>query len=125
MDGKTRAIVAHFTLIGWIIALIVNNSDDKGKDELASFYIRQMLGLILIWFALQLVRGFLVSGFSIGGTLGIPGTGIYSLFIGSVFTFLGIAVFILWILSLVGAAGGEKKLTPFFGEYFQDWFKSL
>lgn len=42
MDGKTKAIVAHITWIGWIIALILNSSE---KDEIASFFIRQLLGL--------------------------------------------------------------------------------
>ena len=45
MDGKTKAIVAHITLIGWIIALVLNSQQ---KDEYASFYIRQMLELIIL-----------------------------------------------------------------------------
>ena len=44
MDGKTKAIVAHITYIGWIIALVVNMNE---KDEIASFYIRQLLGIYL------------------------------------------------------------------------------
>lgn len=95
MDGKTKAIVAHLHLIGWIIALVLNSQE---KDEFASFYIRQMLGLIilsLIWI--------------------IPIIG----------WIIGIAVMVLWILSIIGAASGEKKLTPVVGQYFQDWFKTL
>ena len=95
MDGKTKAIVAHLTLIGWIIALILNNQE---KDEFASFYIRQMLGLIILNFIWI-----------------IP-------FIGWI---LGIVVTVFWILSLIGAAQGEKKLTPVLGESFQKWFSSL
>jgi hypothetical protein len=34
MDGKTKAIVAHITIIGWIIALVINSND---KDEFASY----------------------------------------------------------------------------------------
>lgn len=34
MDGKTKAIVAHITIIGWIIALVINSSE---KDEFASY----------------------------------------------------------------------------------------
>ncbi len=95
MDGKTKAIVAHLTLIGWVIALVLNSQQ---KDEFASFYIRQMLGLIilnLIWI--------------------IPIIG----------WIIGIIVMVLWILSIIGAASGEKKLTPVIGQYFQDWFKAL
>lgn len=44
MDPKTRGIVAYLTPIGWIVALVTNNP----KDELASFHIRQMLGLMLV-----------------------------------------------------------------------------
>lgn len=95
MDGKTKAIVAHITLIGWIIALVLNSQE---KDEYASFYIRQMLGLLIISFL----------GF-------IP-------LLGLIF---GIAALVLWIISLIGAASGEMKALPVVGTYFQDWFKSL
>lgn len=29
MDSKTKAIVAHITLIGWIIALLLNQGENK------------------------------------------------------------------------------------------------
>ena len=96
MDGKTKAIVAHITIIGWIIALVINSSE---KDEFASYYIRQLLGIYLAGFILSLIP-----------------------FIGWI---LSIVVFVFWILSLVGAIQGEKKETPWLGKYFQDWFKAL
>ena len=95
MDGKTKAIVAHLTLIGWIIALVLNSQE---KDEFASFYIRQMLGLIILNFIWL-----------------IP-------FIGWI---LGLVVLVFWILSLIGAAQGERKPVPIFGDMFQQWFASL
>ena len=95
-DGKNIALIAHLTLIGWIIAFVMNNNT---KSEFGSFYIRQVLGLGLCGLVLSFIplRGWL-------GSLGI---------------------FVLWIMSLIGALNGEKKLTPVLGEYFQDWFKSL
>ncbi|RXJ52568.1 DUF4870 domain-containing protein [Gelidibacter gilvus] len=95
-DGKNIALIAHLTLIGWVIALVMNNNT---KSEFGSFYIRQVLGLGLCGLVLSFipVLGWIVS--------------------------LGILV--LWIMSLIGATSGEKKLTPVLGEYFQDWFKSL
>jgi uncharacterized membrane protein len=96
MDGKTKAIIAHITLIGWIIALVLNSSD---KDELASYYIRQMLGL-MIFSLLSMIPGI----------------------VGSIF---GIVAIVFWILSLISAAQGEMKPLPVIGEHFQDWFKSL
>ncbi len=95
-DGKNVAIIAHIWWIGWIIALVMNNSDKK--TELGSFYIRQMLGLLLISFL---------------GWIPVIGW------------ILSIAILVFWIMSLIGSLSGEKKLTPILGEYFQDWFKSL
>lgn len=95
-DGKNVATIAHITLIGWVIALVMNNGN---KTELGSFYIRQMLGLII----LSIVFAF------------IPLLG----------WVLNIAMVVLWIMSLVGALSGEKKLTPVLGEHFQKWFSSI
>ncbi|MCC5942007.1 MAG: hypothetical protein JJU37_10740 [Balneolaceae bacterium] len=97
MDDKTKSIVAHITLIGWIVALVLNQGDKK--TELTSFYIRQMLGLILLSI--------------VGGLIPI------------VNFFAWIIVLVLWVMSLIGAINGEEKLTPYVGEYFQDWFKAL
>ncbi len=96
MDGKTKAIVAHITLIGWIIALVFNSNE---KDEFASYYIRQLLGLYLLNLVLWMIP---VIGW-----------------------LLNIVVFVFWIMSLVGSIQGEKKETPIVGKYFQEWFKSL
>lgn len=96
-DGKNVAIIAHITLIGWVIAIVMNGGEKK--TEYASFYIRQMLGLVILGVVLGL----------------IPVINLFS----------WIPVVILWIMSLIGALGGNKKLTPVVGHYFQDWFKSL
>ncbi len=95
-DGKNVAIIAHFTLIGWIIALVMNGSN---KTEIGSFYIRQMLGLIIL---------------SVIGS-----------FIPFVNLIVWIAVLVLWLISLIGAFSGEKKEIPLLGGQFQEWFKSL
>ena len=96
MDGKTRAIIAHITIVGWIIALVINKNE---KDEFASFYIRQTLGIML----LALVLGI------------IP-----------VINFIAwIIPFVLWILSLINSIQRELKPSPVVDTYFQDWFKSL
>jgi len=96
MDGKTKAIVAHITWIGWVIALIINSSQ---KDEIASYYIRQTLGIYLF--------------------------GLVITFIPVINIFGWILVFVLWILSLIGAVNGEMKESPVVGKYFQDWFKGM
>ena len=96
MDGKTKAIVAHITWIGWLIALIVNSSQ---KDEIASFYIRQLLGLYLFGLVITFIPVINIIGW--------------------------ILVLVFWIISLISAVNGEMKELPVVGKYFQDWFKGI
>jgi uncharacterized membrane protein len=101
-QGKTRAIIAHITLIGWIIAIVMNNSETK--DKYASFYIRQMLGIIIIGVSLSVVGMILPT------------------ILGSILPLLAI---VPWILSLVNATQDKMEPLPVVGDMFQDWFKSL
>lgn len=103
-EGKLRAIIAHITIIGWIIAIVMNN---EKKDEFASFYIRQTLGIFVLAIAVAFLSTVLI--------FIIP-------FLG-VILYLGILVIL--IMSLVWAISGEKKALPIVGDQFQEWFKSL
>jgi len=96
MDGKTKAIVAHITWIGWLIALILNSSE---KDEITSFYIRQLLGLYLFSIVISFIPVVNIVGW--------------------------IITLVFWIMSLVGSINGEQKEIPWVGKYFQDWFKGI
>ncbi len=101
-QGKTTAIISYITFIGTIIAIVMNN--DK-KNSFASFHIRQALGLALlqlIAYALRIYLG-----------LGLLGW------------FLGVAVFVLIIIGVLGALQGEEKKVPFLGDQFQEWFKQI
>ena len=93
--GKGVAIIAHLWWIGWIIALIMNNGN---KTELGSFYIRQTLGI----FILSLLSFIPVIGWVIG-----------------------LATIVLWVISFIGAIGGNQKPLPVLGDKFQEWFKSI
>ena len=103
MDAKVKAIVAHLWWIGWVIALVVNMNQ---KEEFASFYIRQLLG---IWIA-----GIAVSVVGI-----VPVIGWFVAIVG------GIILFVFWLMSLIWSISGEMKTVPWIGEYFQDWFRTL
>ncbi len=94
-ESKTVAIIAHITIIGWIVAVVMNSNN---KSEFASFYIRQTL-------LLNLVLSFGV----------VP-------FLGRI---VGLIAFVFLILSLLYALGGNKAKLPLVGEYFQNWFKGL
>ncbi|MFC6860461.1 hypothetical protein [Zunongwangia atlantica] len=101
-NGKTTAIVAYITIIGFIIAIFMNMDD---KDKLASFHIRQAFGAHIIFYLL----GAVASMFS-------------DLFIPSAFYLVSV---IIWIYGLVAAVQGEFKMIPYIGVYFQKWFKSI
>lgn len=103
-QGKTRAIIAHITIIGWIIALVMNN---EKKDEFASFYIRQTLGIFLMGIAASILSMLLL--------FVVP-------FLGPI---ISLGVLAVLIVSLVWAVNGEKKELPVVGPMFQEWFKSL
>lgn len=102
-EGKTIAIVSYITIIGLIIAFVLNN--DK-KNTFASYHIRQSLGLGIFAIAL------LIIGF-------VP-------YIGPIINMLGsILLLVLWILGIINAANGEEKPLPIVGKQFQEWFKNI
>lgn len=104
LSPKTIAIISHLTIIGWVFALIKHQ---QRQSEMSAFYLRQTLGITLLG----------VAGTFISTSLGSLGAASSSV--------IGIATFVFWIISLIGAANGEQKIVPLLGEYFQDWFKAL
>lgn len=103
MDAKTKAIVSHLFGIGWLIALIVNMNN---KEEYASYYIRQNLGIIIFGIGLSLLNV-------------IPILGQIIWVVGS------IILFVFWLMSLIWSIQDEMKPVPWFGEQFQAWFKAF
>lgn len=95
-DGKNVAIIAHLTLIGWLIALVINSGN---KTELGSFYIRQILGIMI----LAIITGW------------VPFINFIALPI----------LFVAWLISLVNAFNGSTKPSFLLGTQFQEWFKAL
>lgn len=106
-QGKTIAILAYITLIGWIIAIVMHGSN---KTSLGAFHIRQALGLIIIAICVAIIRLPLFFIPFLGWAIGLA---------------LSIGILIFWILGLVSAANGEEKPLPIFGQMFQNWFASI
>jgi uncharacterized membrane protein len=100
--GKNTAIISYLTIIGTIVAVLMNN---ENKSEFASFHIRQALGIFLSFFLL----GYFIGYFD-------------SWMITSAFW---VFIFVLWIYGLIGALNGEKKEMPIVGSFFQNIFKNL
>tara|TARA_R110002072_G_scaffold199405_6_gene357069 strand:- start:9643 stop:9981 length:339 start_codon:yes stop_codon:yes gene_type:complete len=101
-DGKTIGIIAYITLIGWVVAFIMNSSK---KNEYANFHLRQMFGLVLLSIAISVL--------TMAVNLGLFGT------------ILSVLLLVLWVVGFVGAIQGEKKLIPIIGENFQEWFQFI
>ncbi len=96
--GKTVAIVAYLTLIGWIIALILNN-DQNNKSELGAFHLRQALGILLFTVV----------------TSWIPFLNFVTLIFGVV----------MWIIGIIGAVNAQQNPVPLLGKWFQQVFSGI
>ena len=99
--GKTLAIVSYFTFIGLIIALFSNL---EKKNPFVFFHCRQMLGLIIMLIASNVIEKYIHSW-----------TG----------TVLGTITLVAWIFGLVTAIQGKAQPLPLIGDQFQHWFKNL
>lgn len=102
-EGKTIAIIAYITIIGFVVALVMNSSK---KYPFTSYHIRQVLGLLLTGLAVGMVGIIPILGWIINL----------------------VAVFFLlymWIMGLISAVNGWEKSLPFLGEKYAEWFKNL
>ena len=104
MSGKNIAIVSSLTMIGWIVALLSHN-DSKQKESIASFHLRQSLGVMLTGFVLTAVPPIMGVAFASRIT--------------------GIVVFVIWVIGFIAAVQGEEKEIPVVGKLYQDWFKGI
>ncbi len=102
-EGKTIAIIAYITIIGLIIAFVMNN---EKKNAFASYHIRQSLDLALTALTLSMIGIIPILGWIIS-------------FFGFFF------VLVLWIIGLLNALNSKEKPLPLFGEKFKEWFKDI
>jgi uncharacterized membrane protein len=103
MNGRIIAIISYLTLLGWLIAFLLYLNDKK-KEELASFHLKQSLGLALfeLFTSLLMARIFPMS-----------------------IRFLSFIFFVLLIIGIYNVTIGEKRPLPWIGKYFEQWFKGI
>lgn len=99
-------IVAYLTIIGWVIALVAKQQSAENNTEFNRFHVRQSLGLMIAGLVLMIVGQIPILGWLLS-------------FVGT------IALLVLWVMGLVGAAQKKQEPLPFVGEPFQDWFQAL
>ncbi|MDR9455914.1 MAG: hypothetical protein RI572_00770 [Salegentibacter sp.] len=102
-DPKTIAIIAYLTIIGLVVAFVLNN--DK-KDKFATFHIKQSLGLVIISLGLFIIGMIPILGWILS-------------FLGSIF------LLYLWIMGLINAINNKTKPVPFLGDHFEKWFDTI
>lgn|SRR5690606_1277287 len=102
-EGKTTAIIAYLTLIGLVVALVLNT---EKKNSFAAFHVKQSLGLMLTGLAVSFISW-------------IP-------FIGWLIGLVAMIVLIyMWIMGLLNALNGREKPMPILGNKYMEWFKTL
>lgn len=102
-EGKSIAIIAYLTIIGLIIAFVLNN--DK-KNDFAKYHITQSLGLALTGLALGII-----------GLIPI---------LGWLINIIGIFVLLyMWVMGLINAINEKEKPVPLLGANYIKWFNNL
>lgn len=101
-EGKTLSIVAYLSIIGAIIALIMNN--DK-KNPFTAFHVRQSLGLCLTF----MILGYFVGSFNSWNV--------------SIGFYIGFGV--LFFYGILGAVTGKTSEVPLLGDFYQKIFSSI
>lgn len=102
-ENNTPAIVAYITIIGSIVAILMNT--EEKKTEFNSFHIRQGLGINLSFHLFSYFIGYFDSWF--------------------VSSAYWILVLGMLVIGFIGAINHEKKIVPAVGETFQKIFKNL
>ena len=101
-EGKNAAITSYILIIGFLIALSMNNEE---KNEFATFHIRQGLGLSLTFIGL----GLIISNFE-NIMIAAP---------------MWIFITILMFYGIFSAANGSTKPLPLVGGLYQKWLKNF
>ena len=99
--GKTKAIIAYCTFIGFFIAISMNK--DK-PEEFATFHIKNMFGITLMFIVSLVVQA------QIDVTVG---------------DIIWLICLLLWLFCWSMAFFSKKRGIPFLSEKFQEWFTFL
>lgn len=108
--GKTNAILAYCTPIGWIIALILHNG---AKSRFAAFHIRQGLGLWCLAIASSIVL--MMFMFSLH---------FFFIFAG-VRMLVNLGIIALAIIGIINVNNGKMEPVPLLGDFFNKLFAGI
>jgi uncharacterized membrane protein len=109
-DGKLAGIVSYFTIVGWLIAYFAFYQNNK--TYLSSYQLRQTLLFHIISTIVYYAVGALL--ITPDASFGI-----------TIFWLIRVALFVIWIIGLLGALQGENKPMPLIGERAQSMFSGI
>jgi uncharacterized membrane protein len=98
--GKNVAIISYITLVGWVIAYVMNQ-DEANRSSLSTFHLRQMLGIAILGIAGAIFNVIPFVGWIVG-------------------LVASLATFVFWVMGLLSAVNGEEKPVPIIGELIQE-----
>jgi uncharacterized membrane protein len=107
-NGKTTAIVAYITIIGWLIAYFAMHQSKK--TSLGSYHLRQTLLLFIIAIVWQILVTII--------TMAVPAVGL-------ILSLASLVFLVLWIMGLISAINGQEKPMPLIGAKAQEMFKGI
>ncbi len=112
----TTGLIAYLTLIGFVIALVLNNEKKGETRAFGAFHLRQSLGLMLtgivVMIALMILSSILlVISYKMLVIMSI----IWPIF------YLGLLALV--VIGIINAANGQKKELPVIGAFISKTFK--
>jgi uncharacterized membrane protein len=108
IEDKTVGILAYVTLIGFIIALVLNQNKTGEEKRFGAFHLRQALGLIIVAVGIFIVVAILTY------ILGMISFGLLAI-VSLLSTLIWLGFLALIILGIVNAANGTFKEIPVIG----------
>lgn len=103
VEGRDIAIIAYITIIGLIIAFIMNR---EKQYQFANYHIKQMIGLAIIGLIVFIIGQIPILGWIVSILAFIP-------------------LLILWLIGLMNAVNGKEKPIPLVGNLFSDLLKNI
>lgn len=118
VTDKTPGILAYCTLIGFIIAIVLNGSKTGEDKKFGAFHLRQALGLFLTMIAG--IIGMMILGF----ILGLISYWIAGIVGGLLYFTIVIGGLVFLIMQIIAASQGQYKEVPLVGKTISKMFGS-
>jgi uncharacterized membrane protein len=106
MKTKTMAIVAYFTIIGWIVSYLEFKKTSE-KSSLVNYHLGQALGVIITSILLSIICSIILAVIT---TLGI------------IFYLIMLVPLILLLFGAIAASNEVEKPVPLIGKVFEGKF---